>query len=317
MKKNIGLIGCGGWGKYILRDLLTLQANVWVVAPSEKTRQFAMQQGASGVFATIKDIAADMDGFVVATPTLNHAEILDELLGYDKPIFVEKPLCNDVNKARSLLQKGREKIFIMDKWRYHCGIDTIANYVKEGVLGKIEFIKINRLGWGNPHDDVDATWILLPHDLSIIYHILNKLPALYSVTPMIPSKPTLGTVITLKDNLSPTVVMEMSTIDAVRSRSLLVVGSKATIALAGAYDDELIFIEGEPAELKRPVKKISFENKMPLYLELKAFIDYLYGAEMPKSSLEEGVLFVEMVHAIRQHLGLSQTEVVAHYCLQD
>jgi len=64
----------------------------------------------------------------------------------------------------------------MDKWRYHPGVEALAHAARSGELGEILAIRSYRLGWSNPHKDVDALWILLPHDLAIAYEILGHLP---------------------------------------------------------------------------------------------------------------------------------------------
>ena len=49
---------------------------------------------------------------MVATPTASHAAVIEELAG--KPIFVEKPMTNDVGAARSLVERAAKRIFVMD-----------------------------------------------------------------------------------------------------------------------------------------------------------------------------------------------------------
>lgn len=126
MRKCIGLVGCGHWGKNILRDLIALDVDVVVFVLTEKARDQALQLGAKEAYIGLADIAENVDGFIVATPTVTHADVLDQLLPYNKPIFVEKPLTSDVQRAHHLMQSGKGKIFVMDKWRYHPGIDAIA-----------------------------------------------------------------------------------------------------------------------------------------------------------------------------------------------
>lgn len=306
MRKSIGLVGCGHWGKNILRDLLILEVDVFVFVLTEKARDQALQLGAKKAYIGITDIAKKVDGFIVATPTVTHADVLEQLLPFNKPIFVEKPLTSDVQRARQLMQYGKDKIFLMDKWRYHPGVDTIAKKAKTGILGDIQLIRTCRLGWGNPHPDVDALWILLPHDLAIVLHILGNIPPLYSVIPLLPSNPSAGVMITLKDKNSPTVILEMSTVQPSKHRGLYVVGSDASIELSDSYDNKLTLFAGKPAALDRQVHHIAIDNSMPLYLELKAFLNYLNGGTPPLSTLEDGVFIVEIIHQIREELGLRE-----------
>src|ERR1051325_386203 len=100
MTIDIGLIGCGGWGRLILRDLVSLDARVHVVAPSAATRAFATGNGAVSAVADIAGIRTPIAGYVVATPTTTHGSVIQTLLPTGRPVFVEKPFTNDVGLAR-------------------------------------------------------------------------------------------------------------------------------------------------------------------------------------------------------------------------
>src|SRR5580693_3506679 len=117
---HIGLVGCGNWGRYILRDLKGLGCRVTVVAVSPQTRQNA-EFAADHILDSVEEFGAGVDGFVVATPTSLHAETVTALLRFRRPIFCEKPLANNLDAARLLVQTGGDRIFVMDKWRYHPG----------------------------------------------------------------------------------------------------------------------------------------------------------------------------------------------------
>jgi D-arabinose 1-dehydrogenase-like Zn-dependent alcohol dehydrogenase len=45
----VGLVGCGAWGRFILRDLVSLGARVAVVARSEESKSRATEGGAHEV----------------------------------------------------------------------------------------------------------------------------------------------------------------------------------------------------------------------------------------------------------------------------
>lgn len=45
-RPHVGLVGCGNWGRHILRDLLALDCDVTVVARSEASRARARDGGA-------------------------------------------------------------------------------------------------------------------------------------------------------------------------------------------------------------------------------------------------------------------------------
>src|SRR6476661_5781395 len=102
MSLKIGLVGCGRWGLNILRDLITLGAETHVVDIAQDAADRARHAGAATAGPDIKALPPDCAGFVVATPTVTHAAVVESLLARRKPVFVEKPLTSNVEDARRL-----------------------------------------------------------------------------------------------------------------------------------------------------------------------------------------------------------------------
>lgn len=83
---RIGLVGCGLWGKNILRDLQLLGAEVIVADPSPDVAALVRASGAAHC-AAIGDLP-QVDGLIVATPAATHVDVVEECLAHDVPVFV-------------------------------------------------------------------------------------------------------------------------------------------------------------------------------------------------------------------------------------
>ncbi|MGE0435071.1 MAG: Gfo/Idh/MocA family protein [Planctomycetota bacterium] len=302
---SVGLVGCGRWGRHILRDLITLGARVEVVAPADETRQFALAHGAAAVHAAPPaSWATEMDGFVVATPTTVHAASIDQLLPFGKPIYTEKPLCDDVSHARRLAAAAPDRLFVMDKWRYHPGICKLAALAQSGELGTIDSLRLHRLGWSTSHDDVDAAWVLVPHDLSICLHIIGTIPPLRMAARTGTLRHDGGLVAVLGGGDDPTVTLEYSIVFPRTQRSFAVVGSKASALLADSYDQTITVRRGAPGQRDvEPIEMVA-DGELPLLGELRAFVGHLQGGPPPLSSAADGVRIVERTAEIRRMAGL-------------
>jgi predicted dehydrogenase len=302
---QVGLIGCGRWGRLILRDLLALGAEVQVVAPSPANRREAVTLGAARAVAAIDDLDGPVEGFVIASPTSTHAAVMERLLRTGRPLFVEKPMTNDLAAARRLVAAAGDRIFVMDKWRYHAGVEALAAAAKSGELGEILAVRSYRLGWGHPHRDVDALWILLPHDLAIALEILGHLPAAAAALAPVPGRAASDFLAVLREDPGgPQVTIEIGTSHPVTRRAVVVVGSRKAAQLADSYDDRIAVAEGAPdgafgAPLDRPAA-----GEPPLRRELHAFLDHLRGGPPPRSSAAEGLLIVERIAALRRLAAL-------------
>jgi predicted dehydrogenase len=304
-KRTVGLIGCGKWGRLVLRDLLSLGVDVYVVAPSEATRHYALQQGAKAAYEDIGDADA-ADGYVIVAPTSLHARLVERLLPAGKPIFVEKPLCINPDDARRIAERGRDRVFVMDKWRYHPGVQKIAQLAQNGVLGKILSIRITRMGWGITHDDVGAVLMLLPHDLSILLHVLGNIPPVRSVLKTAVSPTAGGLIALLGGGADPLITLEISIITPEHRRSFVFTGENATVQLADSYETKVLMRRGPPGSLPSAVESIDADGPMPLLEELRMFVEHLQGGPSPMSSAEEGALIVERLAEIRRLHGLSE-----------
>ena len=302
---TICLVGCGAWGQFILRDLVTLGVRVYVIARGERSRAVALAGGAVGAFADRSSVPEQIDGFIVATPTSTHASVMETLLESNRPIFVEKPMTNDVEAARRLVKAAASRIFVMDKWRYHPGIEALRDCARSGALGRIEAIRTYRLGWGHPHLDVDAIWILMPHDLSIAYEILGYLPEVKAALSVAPGQGHWDmTAVLGGEDGAPQVVAEVSTLHPARLRAATVIGSEGGAALDDSNSDHILVTQGRAGNAPSKPSKIPTSTELPLFRELKAFLEHLRGGLPPRSSAAEGLVCVERIAAIRQIAGL-------------
>jgi predicted dehydrogenase len=292
---HVAVIGCGRWGRHIVRDLLGLGCQVTVLARSEESRSRARETGATRVITSIDELP-EVQGLVVATPTASHYEVISRVLDIGVPIFTEKPMTADPIEAEKLLSQATNRLFVMDKWRYHPGVERLRDLVAAGELGDILGIHTKRLGWGNPHADVDAGWILLPHDLSIILEITGSLPEVVSALGVISDGEVKSASLHLSGPIP--IVVEISSLAPLHQRSVTVVGTRGIAALDDGWADHVVrYPVGAPGEPE--IRRDQVSAELPLLRELSAFVDHLSGGPPPRSSAEEGALIVSRVAKAR------------------
>ena len=237
------------------------------------------------------------DCFVVAVPTAKHAQVLDQVSVFGKPIFVEKPITADVGEAARF--RDRRDIYVMDKWRYHPGVTEMKRLVDEGTFGSLTGLQTTRHSLFNPHHDVDAIWILAPHDLSIVLELKGGLPPAVAATGDVH-----GVEGRLLGLLGTDVSIDVSSRSHVFRREVRAIFEEAVVTLEGGYAEALdvrLTQDGvEPLD-----RKIPLSDEMPLAAELAAFLAYVQGGPPPKSSASDGANVVERIAELRALAGIT------------
>lgn len=290
----VGLVGCGKWGSFILRDLRSLGAEVVVVARSEESRQRARQGGASRIVATPDELGT-VAAVVVATPPTTHFPIIKQLLSREQPpfIFTEKPLCVSAEHAHELVRLGHDRVFAMHQWRYHPGVLALADLIRTQALGALTGLQLQMLDWGTARADANTIWHLMTHQLSIVLELLGHIPE-----PVAARIDTTGTRIrgmaALLGN-RPFVQIDVSDRHETVTRQVRVLAEHGTAVLAGAYEPELLLYRTDTIQRKTQPQpeRIPIATDMPLRLELAYFLQFIReNRPIPKTTVTDAALIV-------------------------
>lgn len=296
-RARIGLVGCGRWGRLILRDLVALGCPVHVVARSESSIANARGGGAASVVPRPKDLPA-IDGVVVATPTTTHAAVIASLAARDAPLFVEKPLVADPAELPAL-EPLADRLFVMDKWRYHAGVLALAALARSGRLGAIEAVHTTRWGFRSKRRDIDALWYLAPHDLAIVLEILGGIPEPRAARMQRDETGRIvGGVALLGDR--PWVEIAFSEAREAHFREIRVHGRDAIAVLPDSYSPHLR-LHARPSEVRADPPEpelLPIDEGMPLLAELDAFVRHVEGGPPPKSSFRDARRAIEALDRI-------------------
>ena len=299
---RIALVGCGRWGRHILRDLITLGCDVTVVARSEESRQRARNAGSIPLVGAVDQLPA-VDGIVIATSTTTHAAVIESVFERNVPIFVEKPLAPNLADAERLVTHAGERLFVMDKWRYHPGVEMLRSIAETRELGTVVGVKTVRVGWSAGQRDVDAAWHLVPHDLAIALEIFGHLPSPRCAVAEGPADFMDGMIGILGND--PWAAFEVSERRRKHYREVRLLCRDGMAVLSDSYGDHIAISRTKAArELESPtLERREISTELPLLRELRAFVEHVRGGRPPKSNAAEALDIVRAITQLRRLAG--------------
>jgi UDP-2-acetamido-3-amino-2,3-dideoxy-glucuronate N-acetyltransferase len=179
MNPKIAVLGCGNWGKNLVRNFHSLGALAAVCDPTEAGRAAAKQIApAVEVIAEMEKVLENpaLQAVAIAVPAPLHYKIALAALHAGKDVYVEKPLCLDLREAEQLVQMADKlgKILMVGHLlQYHPCVQALQSMVAKGELGKLHYITSNRLNLGKIRTEENALWSFAPHDISVILSLAS------------------------------------------------------------------------------------------------------------------------------------------------
>jgi predicted dehydrogenase len=298
--QTLGLIGCGIWGRNILRDLKGLGHAVWVAEPSAEGRAAASGL-ADGVVGRHEEFP-DVNGLIVATPASTHATVVAAAFKRGVPILCEKPLTTDVAEARALVALCRGNLFTGHIWCYHPGVEMLAEIARSGELGPVHLLRSTRTNWTSPRRDVDSVWNLAPHDVALAQFILGEIPPPRFAHAELLDGRCVGMLGIL--GTAPSAVFEVSNRFREKRREIRL-HCRDGVAVLSDADAGCIEISRNGTSSQPVVDVRAVSRESALTRELSAFCAYLAGGPAPRTTGAQGLAVVEALVALRRLAGLS------------
>lgn len=178
MVTTIGLVGCGRWGMNHYRTLISLRARGFVdrvvvcdINPSALTGLEADE--------TYTSLQAMMEtetlaGAAVVTPSTTHLELAQNLLDQNIPLFVEKPLADDHEKAMNFLRKLPDSTILVAGYllRHHAGLQRMKAAIEDRDLN-VEILTYRRRTKRPKPTGLDIVSTLAVHGLDATTFLLG------------------------------------------------------------------------------------------------------------------------------------------------
>mgnify|MGYP006083840903 FL=1 len=312
MKKNIAVVGCGYWGKNLVRNFSELEVLSSICDPDTETaNKYASQYNVKN--SSFTEIINDLNikGVVLAVPAPLHASMAIEAMNKGKHVFVEKPLAMNVTEAELMIttaKKNGVKLMVGHLLQYHPIFKTIRKIVNADEIGKLNYIYSNRLSFGKIRTKEDIIWSFAPHDISMILSLAGQDPEFII---------TKSTSI-IQKNIADTATIHMefksglkshisvSWLHPYKEHKLVVSGKSAMLVFddtkpwnekLAIYPYEVVSSKGIINLRKSDVKYLEVTEEEPLKNECQDFIDVVEKNIKPMTDGVEGLRVVKVLSA--------------------
>lgn len=312
MKKHIAVVGCGHWGKHLVRNFSELGALCSISDPnSEIADQYASQYNIkkSSFTEVIND--QNIKGVVLAVPAYLHASMAIEAMNKNKHVFVEKPLAMNQVEAEVMIataKKNKVQLMVGHLLQYHPIFKTIREYVEEGKIGEINYIYSNRLSFGKVRTEEDVIWSFAPHDISMILSLTGQEPEYVSTNAISILQKNIADTATIhlqfKSGLQSHI--SVSWLHPYKEHKLVVIGKSAMLV----FDDTKPWHEKlalYPYEVMSSKNLINLQNsnvqyiktieEEPLKKECQHFLDVVEKNIKPLTDGSEGLKVLKVLSA--------------------
>jgi predicted dehydrogenase len=179
---EVAVIGVGYWGPNLIRNFLG-NSKVQKVHAYDINRQ--RLEFISKRFPEVQ-LTTDCDHLfknnkieiiVIASPVDTHYKLAKKALEAGKHIWVEKPFTSSSAQAKEILELAEKKslnVFVDHTFIYTGAVNKMKEIIDRNELGDILYFDSVRINLGLFQTDVNVIWDLAPHDLSIMFYLLDK-----------------------------------------------------------------------------------------------------------------------------------------------
>ncbi len=317
MKPSVAVIGCGHWGKNLVRNFSELGALLAVCDENQASLE-RVKASYPGVKVTPRfaDILEDEDvrACVIAAPAALHYGLARRALLAGKDVFVEKPLALRVAEGQELVtlaEQGKQVLMVGHLLQYHPAVVRLKQLVDDGSLGKIQYIYSARLNLGKVRTEENILWSFAPHDISVILRLLGEMPVEVAAHggSYLNSKIPDVTVTNLSFAGGVRGHIFVSWLHPYKEQRMVVVGSHGMAVFDDLAADKLLVYEHRVDWINRaPVARsaeprvIPVEAVEPLRVECEHFLQCIRDRATPMTDGINGLRVLEVLDACQRSL---------------
>jgi len=315
----VAVIGCGYWGKNLVRNLHQLHA-LHAICDVVPSRLEVLQMQYPGVTASTcyEEMLADQEvqAVAIATPAETHFQLAKQALSAGKDVFVEKPLALHYDQGAELVELARQHraiLMVGHLLEYHPAVEQLEKLIHSGELGTLYYLYSNRLSLGKIRKEENILWSFAPHDISILLRLVGAMPLEVSATgeAYLQSEVADVTMTHLRFPGAVRAHIFVSWLHPYKEQRLVVIGDRKMAVFNDTlqegklkvYDKGIELVEGELLPRQEAEMIIDIPNVEPLRLECEHFLKCLQERSQPRTDGENGLRVLKILEMAQRSMN--------------
>lgn len=314
---HIAVVGCGYWGKNLVRNVREIGALAAVVdANAAQADMMGKQYGVPSMPWQSVLASSAITGIMLAVPAPQHYDMAKEALLAGKHVFVEKPLALDPAHGEELcaLAAAHNRILMVGHvLQYHSAFIAMQQWLKDGKLGTLHYLYSHRLNLGKVRKAENCWWSFAPHDVSMLLSLANEVPVKVSAFGVNALQPNIADMVTTHMEFASGVKAHIfvSWLNPIKEQKLVVAGKKGMLVFDDGqpweskllfYPHTIDFSGQEPVAQKADGVAVALMPTEPLKEECLAFIAAIDAGVSPKTDGREGQRVLRVLDAAERSM---------------
>jgi predicted dehydrogenase len=331
---KIGVVGCGYWGPNLIRNFSSLpECELKLMCDLNAQRLKHMKSLYPQVEGHVDFEhmlnGAGLDAVVIATSLKTHYRMAKASLEAGKHTFIEKPMAGSVAECEELIEIARKNglvLMIGHTFLYSPSIRRIREIIHHGDIGEIRYISARRLNLGLFQKDINVAWDLAPHDISIVFYIMDEFPKAVNCCGTANITPGIEDVTSMCMSFSRGrfATVQSSWLDPRKVREMTIVGSKRMIVYDDVETQEKIKIYDARVDVPPHYDTFAefhysyhygdryipyIKQEEPLRIECQHFLDCIRHGKTPLTNGRQGMEVVRVLEAASMSLKQSGGQI--------
>ncbi len=324
---RVAVIGCGYWGKNIVRNFHELGALRWICDVNADVASEAGKKYQARSTSSLTEVLADpeVQCVAIAAPAAEHYQLAMQCLRADKHVFVEKPLALHLEDGRELVELARtrnRRLMVGHILQYHPAILKLKELITEGELGRINYLYSSRLNLGKLRTEENILWSFAPHDISAILFLLDEMPVRVASQggTYLNAQVADTTLTTCEFPSGVNAHIFVSWLHPFKEQKLAIVGGKKMAVFDDTeperklvlYSHRIDWVARMPVAHKDGGEAVPLPKDEPLRRECEHFLHCIESGESPRTDGKNGLQVLEVLEACGRSLRQKGQPVDVH-----